>query len=161
MAYPLGKLVGGRLIISSPLFEISRFLPVYIHILASFLMRRKKKEIEEITPQYTLYQLASDYYPTSRFITPEDRLFCVLLLSGYPAAAAYRVSYQTSASVASSAVLASRRLHEPYIQKLLDHINQNYWAAQIILKTDCYKGKAKRWPKWMPPKSKRLDPTAD
>lgn len=121
-------------------------------------MRRQKKIEVEPDLKFSLFQLASDFHGCNKNISPEDRLFCVLLLCGYPAAAAYRAAYPTSASVASSAVLASRKLHEPLIQELLALINDCYWDGSIILKTDCYKGKAKRWPKWMPPKKKNLDP---
>lgn len=122
------------------------------------MSRRKKKDIIDSCAKFTLYQLASDYYQSSRFLSPEDRMFCVLLLAGYPQAAAYRACYPTTASVASSAVLASRKIREPQIQDLLDLINKDYWAGEIVLNTSAYKGRAKRWPRWMPAKKNNLDP---
>lgn len=123
-------------------------------------MSHTKENIDEIEqcPKFTLYQIVSDYADISGELSPEDVLFCMMMLCGYAGAAAYRASYHTTASVASSACLASRKIREPYIQDLLGRINENYWLGQIVLKTDCYKGKSKQWPKWMPPKKKNLCP---
>lgn len=122
-------------------------------------MRRAKNITEDIEPsKFTLYQLATECYQRSDSISAEDRLFVILNLAGYSGAAAYRAAYPTTASAASSAVLASRKLNEPHIQNLLANINENYWSGSVILKTDCFKGKSRRWPKWMPAKKKKLEP---
>ena len=159
------KYSGIWLLLSSVLFENLRFVPSDTHYFQHKInvMSRKKKATEDIDMaqnyKFTLYQLATDYYQTSEYLSPEDRMFCTLLLAGYSGAAAYRASYITKATAASSAVLASRKLQEPQIQGLLAHINENYWAGQIVLNTSAYKGKSKRWPKWMPKKKRNLEPS--
>lgn len=64
-------------------------------------------------------------------VSPEDKMFAVLLASGYPAYQAYIASYKTNASVNSAAALASRKANSWQIQAILKTMQSLYLRGEI------------------------------
>ena len=83
-------------------------------------------------------------------------MFVALMLSGFSAAMAYRLSYKTSATMQSSAVLASRRVREPQIQKLLDRVIDCADGGLLYISRKGFKGK-RRWEAWRGQQVKNID----
>lgn len=122
---------------------------------------KTKKQIEEDIDfekrKATIYQAAKENFFSLTF--EEDRLFAVLVVCGYPAAAAYRIAYPMSrANQASSAVLASRRLQEPEVQQFISGMINKFNDGYLTINTACYKGKTKRRPKWMGAPCTKFEP---
>lgn len=116
-------------------------------------MPRKSKEQQYFeSHKQTIYQRLNDGLHSPDYYE-EDKLFVVLLLAGYSAAAAYRIAYPSKATMQSSAVLASRRIREPQIQKLLSNVLDSADDGLLYLCKKGFKGK-RRWPSW---KGKRVD----
>lgn len=126
--------------------------------------RKSKRQIEAEEEfeknKFTIYQAAKGDYRSADY--EEDRVFAVLAVCGYPAAAAYRIAYADSrASAASSAVLASRRLREDGVQQLISNLIEMFEHGFLTINTSCRKGKRRRsWGSWYKPpkKKKRFDP---
>lgn len=117
--------------------------------------RKSKKQLEFEEYKETIYQASNECGQPYE----EDRLFAVLMVCGYPAAKAYRIAYPHSqASVASSAVLASRRLKEPAVQRVLNGIGYSYWHGHIYLKDGKIMERRRRWPKYLNPRKDRIEP---
>lgn len=87
----------------------------------------------------------------------EDKIFVLLLIAGFSAAYAYRTAYDTSATNASSAVLASRRVREPQIQRLLSRVFDCAESGLLYISQKAYKGKKRKWPAWMGKKVNNID----
>lgn len=83
-------------------------------------------------------------------------MFVALILSGYSAAMAYRLSYKTSATMQSSAVLASRRVREPQIQTLLDRVIDCADSGLLYISRKGFKGR-RRWAAWRGKQVKNID----
>ena len=119
-------------------------------------MPRKSKEEQYFEAhKQTIYECLNDYSDSPKFFE-EDKLFVVLLLAGYSGAAAYRVAYNTKASNASSAVLASRRVREPQIQMLLGRVLDMADNGLLYVSKKGFKGR-RRWPSWRGKKVKNID----
>lgn len=125
------------------------------------MSRKTKRQIEEEAlfekNKSTIYQAAKE----DRFSLTyeEDRLFAVLTICGYPAAAAYRIAYPMSkASRSSSAVLASRKLQEPDVQQFIRSMLNKFYDGFLTINTACYKGVQYRRPIWKNPPKKKFYP---
>ncbi|WP_336536615.1 hypothetical protein [Bacteroides acidifaciens] len=119
-------------------------------------MPRKSKEEKYFEAhKQTIYECLNDYSDSNRFFE-EDKLFVVLLLAGYSAAAAYRIAYPSKATMQSSAVLASRRIREPQIQMLLNRVMDSADSGLLYVSQKGFKGK-RRWPSWMGKRVKNID----
>lgn len=118
--------------------------------------RKSKEEINFELRKQTIYQAISDGHYSSK-LYEEDKLFVVLLMAGYSAAMAYRCAYRAStASMQSSAVLASRKIREPVIQSLLARVIDCANSGLLYVSQKGFKGKP-RWTKWMGKKVKNID----
>lgn len=117
--------------------------------------RKKKKDIEFEEKKRLISQIAN-----SVIASEEERLFAVLIVSGYSAAAAYRISHpESKASVVSSAVLGSRFIKESGVQRALEQILKMYWGGWLYLRETGYQGKIKGRSYYYDPKKKyRLNP---
>lgn len=114
--------------------------------------RKSKKEIEFEERKVTLYEAAA---PTRDKPFAEDRLFCVLIVAGYTGAAAYKIAYSDRATVSSAAALASRKLREPEIQRILNDISRPYWDGLLCLNDKHFTEKRRSW---LPKKKKNITP---
>lgn len=88
------------------------------------IMRKRKKTIQDDGNDRCFYPHGM---LNRRFLSEQDEAFCLLKWCGFPAAKAYRIVYNTSASVNSAASMACRKLQEPnvarYLQLLRNNIN--------------------------------------
>ncbi len=113
--------------------------------------RKSKQEIYFESHKMTIYECLNSYSDSHKFFE-EDKMFVALMLSGFSAAMAYRLSYKTSATMQSSAVLASRRVREPQIQTLLDCAD----SGLLYISRKGFKGK-RRWESWRGKRVKNID----
>lgn len=120
-------------------------------------MARKNKEEKyfEVHKQTISECLNDGLYGYEIF--EEDKIFVLLLIAGFSAAYAYRTAYDTSATNASSAVLASRRVREPQIQRLLSRVFDCAESGLLYISQKAYKGKKRKWPAWMGKKVNNID----
>lgn len=110
------------------------------------MARKSKEEIYFDLHKMTILECLNSNTDSHRFYE-EDKIFVTLILSGFSAAMAYRLSYKTSATMQSSAVLASRRIREPQIQILLDRVINCADNGLLYISKKGFKGK-RRWAKW-------------
>lgn len=116
-------------------------------------MSNKEKSASEDNEKITLYKVLRSEHRIS--YSPEDIVFCILTLAGMPAAQAYRASYPTSATLASSACLASRKVSEPHIQTMLSNAVKSYHLGVIALKVGNFHGRL-NWPRYLGRKKQNL-----
>lgn len=128
--------------------------------------RKSKKQLEEEAyfeaNKETIYQASRNPYGpfgNRNLKYEEDKLFAILVLVGYPAAKAYRLAYpQSKATLQSSAALASRKLHEPEVQGVLNKICGSYWSGCLYLNDGVCKEKNRKWPKWLSKRKNKIEP---
>ena len=119
--------------------------------------RKSKSELYFDRHKQTLYSAVQSCVRPGFY--EEDKLFCILILSGYPATRAYSIAYpQSKASQSSMAALASRRLQENNIQLLLANVADAYWRGLICLKDKPLPKYRKGWPSYMGRKNNKIDP---
>lgn len=117
--------------------------------------RKSKQEIYFESHKMTIYECLNSYSDSHKYFE-EDKMFVALMLSGFSAAMAYRLSYKTSATMQSSAVLASRRVREPQIQTLLDRVIDCADSGLLYISRKGFKGK-RRWEAWRRKQVKNID----
>lgn len=133
------------------------------------MARKSKRQIEEEanfeSHKRTIYSAARDTYGfhdrrvMGRVLYEEDMLFAVLVLCGYPHSRAYRAAYpQSKATLQSSAALASRRLREPHIQRILKAVGDKYWDGLLFLCDEACQEAYRKRPKWKPPRRNKITP---
>lgn len=133
------------------------------------MARKSKRQIEEEANfeahKQTIYAAARSTYGfhdrrvMGRVLYEEDMLFAVLVLCGYPHSRAYRAAYpQSRATLQSSAALASRKLREPGIQRILKEICDTYWDGLLYLNDGVCQEQSRKRPKWMPPRRNKITP---
>lgn len=129
------------------------------------MAKKKKKEEPEKSYKderlsiYESSKVSSHFaYLCNHETLGEDRLFAILVVSGYPTAQAYKIAYNSKASVSSCASLGCRKLKEAGVQFILRMISHSYWEGNIRLKDKYCKEGRKHWDPWMGRRVRKLKP---
>lgn len=90
--------------------------------------KTKKKEKPYIpTPASIAKQFCANY---------EDAHFAVLVACGFSYAEAYRLVFPTNATTASVASMASKKVRDITVQRVLYYIRQDYWNGSLKMRDD-------------------------
>ena len=91
--------------------------------------RKTKKKEKEYLP--TPASIAKDYCTNY-----EDAHFAVLVACGFSYAEAYRLAFPTNATTASVASMASKKVRDMTVQRVLMSIRQSYWGGSLAMRDD-------------------------
>lgn len=77
-------------------------------------------------------------------MSEDEFMFALFIANGFSAAKAYRLAFNSLATNASCAVMASRRLRDIGVQNALGALAMSYWAGDIKLNLSRFQNKPNR-----------------